>query len=44
MKITFSDKTYLNQNATIPDNQTVTNDNINEIKNVVNTNDTNVGG
>jgi hypothetical protein len=43
MKITFSDKTYLNQNANIPDNQKVTNDNINEIKNVVNTNDTNVG-
>lgn len=43
MKITFSNKTYLNQNANIPDNQKVTDDNINEIKNVVNTNDTNVG-
>lgn len=43
MKITFSNKTYLNQNANIPENQKITDDNINEIKSVVNTNDTNVG-
>lgn len=39
MKITFSDKTYLNQNADIPENQKMTDANVNEIKNVVNSND-----
>lgn len=39
MKITFSNKTYLNQNADIPENQKLTDANVNEIKNVVNSND-----
>lgn len=39
MKLTFSDKTYLNQNAEIPENQKLTDANVNEIKNVVNSND-----
>ena len=39
MKITFSDKTYLNQNAEIPENQKLTDANVNEMKNVVNSND-----
>lgn len=43
MKLTFSDKTYLNQNADIPENQKLTDANVNEIKNVVNSNDDNVG-
>lgn len=42
-QITYSNKTFLNENASIPETNKVTDDNMNEIKSVVNQNDTNVG-
>lgn len=42
-QITYSNKTFLNKNASIPEANKVTDDNMNEIKSVVNTNDSNVG-
>lgn len=42
-KITYLDKVALNENTDIPDNNKVKADDMNEIKNVVNTNDANVG-
>lgn len=42
-QITYADKTYLNENASIPANNKVQDVDMNEIKSVVNTNDNNVG-
>ena len=38
MKITYTDKEYLDINSDVPDKNKVTDDDLNEIKNVVNTN------
>lgn len=42
-QITYADKSYVNQNANIPAINKVQDTDMNEIKTVVNTNDTNVG-
>jgi hypothetical protein len=42
-KITYDNKSYLNQNSSIPNVNKVNDTDMNEIKSVVNTNDTNVG-
>lgn len=42
-QITYADKQYVNQNASVPANNKVQDTDMNEIKTVVNTNDNNVG-
>ena len=42
-QITYADKSYLNENASVPAINKVQDTDMNEIKTVVNTNDTNVG-
>ena len=42
-KITYEDKVFINENADVPEINKITDNNLNEIKKVVNKNDNNVG-